>query len=85
MFPNATGGWRDRNNVCRDLRRIRTGTAYEWFVSHTARRTVATLLDGSGLTARVIADQAGARPGVDDAGRLPRPAAARDRRSALAR
>ncbi|WP_298460472.1 tyrosine-type recombinase/integrase [uncultured Cellulomonas sp.] len=32
---------------------------FEWFVPHTARRTVATLLDEHGSTARSIADQLG--------------------------
>lgn len=59
VFPSSTGGWRDRNNVSRDLRQARAGTSFEWFVSHTARRTVATLLDGQGLSARAIADQLG--------------------------
>jgi len=59
VFPSSTGGWRDRNNVSRDLRKVRAGTSFEWFVSHTARRTVATLLDGQGLSARAIADQLG--------------------------
>lgn len=45
VFPDAQGGWRDRNNVSRDLRMVRAGTEFEWFVSHTARRTVDTLLD----------------------------------------
>ena len=31
----------------------------EWFVSHITRRTVATLLDEQGLSARAIADQLG--------------------------
>ena len=59
VFPDSVGGWRDRNNVSRDRRMVRAGTEFEWFVSHTARRTVATLLDENGLTARSIADQLG--------------------------
>ena len=59
MFPDTEGGWRDRNNVSRDVRMVRAGTDFDWFVSHTARRTVATLLDEQGLTARSIADQLG--------------------------
>lgn len=65
VFPDARGGWRDRSNVGRDLRTVRAGSAYEWVTSHTARRTVATLLDDRGMTARVIADQLGhARPSM---------------------
>jgi integrase len=59
VFPDSLGGWRDRSNVGRDLRKVRKGTAYAWVKSHTARRTVATLLDGEGMSARVIADQLG--------------------------
>ncbi len=59
IFPSSVGTWRDRSNVGRDLRKVRKGTAVDWFVSHTARRTVATIMDQSGLTARSIADQLG--------------------------
>jgi integrase len=59
IFPSTVGTWRDRSNVGRDLRKIRAGTAVDWFVSHTARRTVATAMDHAGLTARSIADQLG--------------------------
>jgi integrase len=65
VFPDSRGGWRDRSNVGRDLREVVRGTAYEWVRSHTARRTVATILDIQGLTAREIADQLGhARPSM---------------------
>lgn len=59
VFPDARGGYRDRNNVERDFRTVRKGTPFEWVVPHTYRKTVATLLDQQGLTARVIADQLG--------------------------
>lgn len=38
---------------------MRNGTPFHWVVPHTYRKTVATLLDGSGLSARTIADQLG--------------------------
>jgi hypothetical protein len=41
------------------LQEVRAGTSFEWCVSHTAPRTVATLLDGDGLSGRAIADQLG--------------------------
>lgn len=41
------------------FRRVRTGTAYEWVTPHTFRKTVATLLDSKGASARMIADQLG--------------------------
>lgn len=59
VFPDSLGGFRDRNNVERDFRAVRKGTAFEWVVPHTYRKTVATVLDGDGLSARFIADQLG--------------------------
>ena len=59
MFPDAGGGYRDRNNVERDYRQVRTGTPFEWVVPHTYRKTVATFFDHGGLSARVVADQLG--------------------------
>ncbi|TQL70067.1 phage integrase family protein [Nocardioides albertanoniae] len=58
VFPNARGGWRDRNLVQRSIREVR-GSDFEWLSTHTYRKTVATLLDESGMTARQIADQLG--------------------------
>jgi integrase len=52
-------GHRDPNNVERDHRRVRRGTPFEWVVPHTYRKTVATMLDRQGLSARTIADQLG--------------------------
>ena len=59
VFPDALGGYRDRNNVGAAFRRARAGTDYEWVTPHTFRKTVATLLDSSGASARMIADQLG--------------------------
>ena len=59
VFPDAAGGFRDRNNIERDFRLVREGTWFDWVVPHTYRKTVATLLDGGGLSARVVADQLG--------------------------
>lgn len=59
VFPDDRGGYRDRNNVEREYRRVRASTAFEWVVPHTYRKTVATRLDAAGLSARVIADQLG--------------------------
>lgn len=64
VFPNAVGTWRDRSNVGRDIRKVR-GKVFGWLTSHTARKTVATVLDERGMTARQIADQLGhARPSM---------------------
>ena len=59
VFTDSIGGHRDPNNVERDHRRVRRGTGFEWVVPHTYRKTVATLLDRQGLSARTIADQLG--------------------------
>jgi integrase len=59
VFPDSVGGHRDPNNVERDHRRVRRGTPVEWVVPHTYRKTVATMLDRQGLSARTIADQLG--------------------------
>ena len=64
VFPNAVGGWHDRCNVGRDIRKVR-GKVLSWLTSHTARKTVATVLDERGMAARQIAGQLGhARPSM---------------------
>ena len=59
VFPEVLGGYRDRNNIEKDFRKVREGTPFDWVVPHTYRKTVATLLDAGGLSARTIADQLG--------------------------
>ncbi len=59
VFPDTRGGWRDRSNVGAALRRLRGGSESELVETHTYRKTVATLLDQSGASARMIADQLG--------------------------
>ncbi len=59
VFPDSRGGWRDRSNVGAAFRRVRGGSEFEWVKTHTYRKTVATLLDQSGASARMIADQLG--------------------------
>lgn len=59
VFADSQGGFRDRNNVGAAFRAVRAGTNFDWVKPHTYRKTVATLLDGSGATARLIADQLG--------------------------
>ena len=41
------------------FRRVREGSEFEWVKTHTYRKTVATLLDQGGSSARMIADQLG--------------------------
>jgi len=61
LFPSTGNTWQDRNNVGASIRRVRAGAGTEWFVSHITRRTVATLLDERGLSARARADQLATR------------------------
>lgn len=61
VFADSLGGYRDRNNVGAAFRRVRTGTGYEWITSHTFRKTVATLLDSKGASARMIATSSATR------------------------
>lgn len=58
VFPDTRGGWRDPSNTQRAFRDAR-GEDFDWVSSHTFRKTAATFLDGSGLPARLIADQLG--------------------------
>lgn len=59
VFPDSRGGWRDTSNVGKVFRQVRGGSSFEWVKTHTFRKTVATLLDEGGLSARAIADQLG--------------------------
>jgi len=56
VFCSGPGGLRDRDNVISYLRAALNAAGFEWATSHTFRRTVATLMDQSGLSARAAAD-----------------------------
>jgi integrase len=62
IFPNTLGGLRDKHNTLARWREFRTRAEYPWVTFRTFRtfrRSVATVLDDAGLTARKIADQLG--------------------------
>ncbi|GGS21285.1 phage integrase [Actinokineospora fastidiosa] len=59
VFPAPLGGLRDPSNSNHDLRVVFDHAGYKWVTSHVYRKTVATLMDESGLPVRVIADQLG--------------------------
>jgi integrase len=59
VFPAPLGGLRDPSNTQADLRQAFEAAGFEWVTSHVLRKTVATVLDQAGFTARVIADQLG--------------------------
>lgn len=67
VFPHPTAGtWRDPREVGKQLRVVRGPAGYPWLTSHSlGRKTVATILDEGGATAREIADQLNhARPSM---------------------
>lgn len=59
VFPAPLGGLRDPSNTNADMRDAFAFAGYGWVTSHTFRKTVATLIDEGGLSARAAADQLG--------------------------
>lgn len=70
VFPDSNGGFRDRNNVGRAFRQVRSGTDFEWVTRRTYRTTVATLLDSKGCYRADDRGPTGPRPSLDDPGRV---------------
>jgi integrase len=65
VFPAVRGGVRDPSNIQADLRDAFANAGFPWVTSHTLRKTVATLMDQAGLSARAAADQLGhAKPSM---------------------
>jgi len=61
VFAARLGGLRDPSNTNADLRQAFDAAGYPWVTSHVYRKTVATLMDVAGLSARAAADQLGHR------------------------
>jgi integrase len=59
VFPAPLGGLRDPSNTQADLRDAFASAGFGWVTSHVFRKTVATLMDQAGLSARAAADQLG--------------------------
>ena len=60
IFGSVDGTFRDTRNVTRWLRQARERHGFDsWMTFHAWRKTTATVLDGAGATARMIADQLG--------------------------
>jgi integrase len=59
VFTSPLGHLRDPSNTQGDLRDVFDRAKYPDITSHTFRRTVATLMDEAGLSARAAADQLG--------------------------
>lgn len=65
VFPTQLGNLRDPSNTRRDMRWAFRRIGYEGLTSHVFRKSVATLMDQSGRSARAIADQLGhAKPSL---------------------
>ena len=65
VFPSPKGMLRDPSNTAADLKDAFSEAGFKWATSHVLRKTVASVLDSSGLSAREIADQLGhARPSI---------------------
>jgi integrase len=59
IFPSSAGTWRDPNNFNKQWRQVRDQVGADWVTTHSFRKTVATLIDGGGLSARIGADHLG--------------------------
>lgn len=59
VFPTMRGNIRDPRNTSRDWRMARDRIGYPTVTTHSFRKTVATALDQSGLSAREIAEYLG--------------------------
>jgi integrase len=59
VFPSTAGTWRDPDNFRARWREVRGGLGVPDVTSHSFRKSVATLIDDEGLSARIGADHLG--------------------------
>ena len=59
VFPSTAGTWRDPDNFRARWREVRADLGVPDVTSHSFRKTVATLIDDEGLSARIGADHLG--------------------------
>jgi integrase len=59
VFPSSAGTWRDPDNFRAQWRKVRAELGVPDATSHSFRKTVATLIDDDGLSARIGADHLG--------------------------
>ena len=59
VFPSGRGTLRDPDGVSKQWRRVRAVLGFDWVTSHTFRKTLATIADSAGLSARAAADHLG--------------------------
>jgi integrase len=85
IFPSSTGTIREATNVRnRAWNPFKQRAGFDWVTFRTFRKTVATMLDEAGLTARQIADILGhAHPSMTQDVYMGRQAASRDGANAL--
>ena len=57
IFPSTAGTWRDPNNFGKQWRTVREALGVPQVTTHSFRKTVATLIDDEGLSARIGTDQ----------------------------
>ncbi len=59
IFPSTAGTWRDPDNFRARWREVRNELGVPDATSHSFLKTVATLIDDAGLSARIGADHLG--------------------------
>ena len=59
IFPSTAGTLRDPNNFGKQWRKVRDQLGVSGVTTHSFRKTVATLIDQDGMSARVGADHLG--------------------------
>ena len=59
IFPSTAGTWRDPSNFSRQWREVRDELGATGVTSDSFRKTVATLIDDEGMSARIGADHLG--------------------------
>jgi len=59
VFPSEANTLRDPSGISKQWQKVRTCLGFPWVTSHTFRKTLATLIDSQGLSARIGADQLG--------------------------
>ncbi len=59
IFPSTAGTWRDPNNMGKQWRKVRDDLSVTGVTSHSFRKSLATMIDDAGMSARIGADQLG--------------------------
>jgi integrase len=59
IFSSSAGTCRDPDNFDKQWRKVRHGLGVPDVTSHSFRKSVATMIDDAGLSARIGADQLG--------------------------